>query len=179
MGPEGTIEAMQFTGDGTEVLAVGGSTVAVGWVWDTGKESHRDGPKQSSATALAVGSQHEAFVAWVETSGTATITNWPPPGSLREAPFSTLPLPVSFACLAYSPSRRLLAAGNRGVVGDIPWDQRSAVRVWDTQTTHERAVLLGHTDCTLALAFTSDGKELVSAGKDGTVRFWNLSDFAP
>jgi WD40 repeat protein len=39
----------------------------------------------------------------------------------------------------------------------------------------EFAFLLGHTDWPLDLIFMPDGKELISASKDGTARVWKLT----
>jgi WD40 repeat protein len=49
-----------------------------------------------------------------------------------------------------------------------------ARRVRQEILSRPRAVLRGHTDEVEALAFSPDGKLLVSGGKDGTVRLWNV-----
>jgi serine/threonine protein kinase len=81
---------------------------------------------------------------------------------------------VQFACLAFSPDEKLIAAGNfGGAFGRF--EDRAAVHIWGTYTeSAEKAMLLGHTDWVLDLKFGDDGKEVVTASKDGSVMFWRL-----
>ena len=81
--------------------------------------------------------------------------------------------PIRFGSLAVSADGKLAAAGVQGTAQGR-WEDRPVVRVWDTGTQKSRAVLLGHTDWPLDLAFDAEGTALVSAGKDGTVRHWRL-----
>src|SRR5262249_55656253 len=48
--------------------------------------------------------------------------------------------------------------------------------VWDLQSMTKRATLTGHFGQVNCVAFSPDGKTLVSGGSDGTVRFWNVAD---
>ena len=80
---------------------------------------------------------------------------------------------MAFGSLAYSPDDRLLAAGTKGLPG-LAWEKLAAVHVWDAKTGQERAMLLGHADWPLAIAFDPDGTGVTTASKDGTVRHWRL-----
>jgi WD40 repeat protein len=48
------------------------------------------------------------------------------------------------------------------------------IRVWDTKNWRVIKTLIGHSDIIQDLAFMPDGTNLISAGRDGTVRVWSL-----
>jgi WD40 repeat protein len=50
-----------------------------------------------------------------------------------------------------------------------------AVKLLDLSTRRERASLKGHTGRVLSLAFSEDGKLLVSGSADQTVRLWRAA----
>jgi hypothetical protein len=52
-------------------------------------------------------------------------------------------------------------------------EPEQAVRIWDTATSQEIATLTGHTDVVLNLAFSLDGRTLISTSRDKTLRIWN------
>ena len=66
--------------------------------------------------------------------------------------------------LAYSSDGALLAVA-------------SSIGIWlyDAQTYQERAVLTGHTDGVLSVAFSPDGQTLASGSRDDTVRLWDVA----
>ena len=39
--------------------------------------------------------------------------------------------------------------------------------------------LAGHTDAVWSVAFSPDGKQIVSGSQDKTLRIWDISDLAP
>ena len=126
---------------------------------------------------LASGPNSRAFGGWIEKDKTSTITIMG-----RDADLPAMPKWSShLGCLAVSPDGALVAAGNKSVVAnpsrpgtDLPWEKRAAIRVWDAKTGIETAVCLGHSSWILDLAFSPDGKELISTSNDGTVRTWKL-----
>jgi WD40 repeat protein len=67
--------------------------------------------------------------------------------------------------VALSPDGVLLASGT----------SYDIVRLWNTETGQEQAVLDEHDGTVYALAFSPDGTMLASAGQDGTVHLWDVT----
>ncbi|HEX3313692.1 MAG TPA: WD40 repeat domain-containing protein [Gemmataceae bacterium] len=89
---------------------------------------------------------------------------------------------VVIESMALSPDGKLIAGGKAASVGEP-----SDVFVWDTATGKQRAVLAAHRTPIARLAFSADGKRLVSASEDGNpiegsklvkgnVCVWDVSD---
>ncbi len=68
--------------------------------------------------------------------------------------------------VVFSPDGKLLATGGGRKDGSI--------RLWDIKTGKRVGVLEGHKHSVLGLAFTPDGKTLVSVSCDGTSRIWDV-----
>jgi WD40 repeat protein len=72
----------------------------------------------------------------------------------------------SYARPVFSPDSRWLAVG----------EYRGQVRLLDVATWKERRTLNGHTGPITGLAFTPDGRNLISASADTTMLVWDLGD---
>jgi len=76
------------------------------------------------------------------------------------------PWPSSAASSAsYSPDGTELAVGSAD----------GFVTLWDVDENRTRAICVGHEGTVRALAFHPNGDRMVSAGFDGTLRFWNTA----
>jgi len=47
--------------------------------------------------------------------------------------------------------------------------------VWDAATGRELSVLRGHSGSVESVSFSADGKQVVTAGADGTARVWDAA----
>ncbi|MCL2648657.1 MAG: WD40 repeat domain-containing protein [Phycisphaerales bacterium] len=57
---------------------------------------------------------------------------------------------------------------------DIIGEKHNIVRLWNVATGKELAVLRGHTDTIIRIAFSPDAKHLITASTDHTARIWNI-----
>lgn len=81
------------------------------------------------------------------------------------------PVAGGIGATAVSADGRLLAAGTLGQGGDGPI---RPIAIWDIAEQRQLAQLRGHTHQVQSLAFGSDGRWIVSASLDRTVRLWTL-----
>jgi tRNA A-37 threonylcarbamoyl transferase component Bud32 len=163
---DGTIEALRFTVYGAEVLAASRNhATAFVWNWETARPGAVLEEKAPLALLAAgqrtnlVASADDHMLLWSWRRGKDQWMASSTAGSIRSA------------SLALGPDDELVAAGTQGG-GNGTWEQRTAVWLWRQSTF--QAILLGHTDSVLDVSFADDGKSLVSASKDGTLRFWKL-----
>lgn len=81
--------------------------------------------------------------------------------------------------VAISPDGKTAASG-QGIVlgilgnGDVGPPKEYVVLVWDVETGHELQRFTGHTDTIRSVAFSPDGKRIVSGSWDKTIRIWDV-----
>jgi len=98
---------------------------------------------------------------------------WLLPDEIRLPPLEGLP--VLSGCLALSPDERMVAASGNALF-DRSGGRDKIVQVWRLLDGAVLHTLQGHTHTITALAFSPDGKLLVSGGYDKTIRVWSLAD---
>lgn len=125
----------------------------------TGKELRRlDGMKQQ-AGPFAFSSDGQLLAVMVFTDRTVQLRNVTTGEKVRE-----LPGHKPGRALTFSPDGRLLASGNTGLVV-----------LSDVASGKELGTLDAPMDVVMELAFTPDGKTLISGSQDGKVRFWDVA----
>lgn len=77
---------------------------------------------------------------------------------------------TGIVAMAVSADGRYLAgASNRGHPGNYD------VLVWDVATGHEVRSFVGHSEMAKAVAFTPDGRSILSAGYDHSIHVWDIA----
>ncbi|MCI0464303.1 MAG: PQQ-binding-like beta-propeller repeat protein [Gemmataceae bacterium] len=167
-------KALAFSPDGAR-LASGADDVAIR-LWDvaTGTLLRRIEGGQADALAyapdgrtLAMAVRFGKVVLWDAYSGQQVKALAGPPG---------------VTALAFAPDGKTLATA-----GEWKWSEErgdnpeprepddNTIRLWEVQSGQLRGRLVGNQKGTTALAFSPDGRHLVSGSKDGVVRLWDVS----
>jgi WD40 repeat protein len=74
--------------------------------------------------------------------------------------------------LEYSPDGRYLAAACGLAPNDL---EGNPIVVWDAATGQEHTVLRGHSSLVHCLAFSHDGRRVVTGSEDHTLKVWDVS----
>jgi WD domain, G-beta repeat len=100
-----------------------------------------------------------------------------------KAEIRALPLPARAWSIAFAPSGKTLAIGTGGLVNNVPqgnieggWPQQGGFddSIYFFEADSGKAIrrLTGHTANVRALAFSNDGRLLISGGDDNAIRLW-------
>src|SRR5262249_227616 len=89
----------------------------------------------------------------------------------------TQPQPSAVYCLAWSPDYKQIVSGSYDRSLKI-WDAASGNLVREIKGYDEKASPKGHRDGVLTVAFSPDGKFLVSGSSDRSIKVWNVADGA-
>lgn len=155
LGPAGELAVLRFAPDSKTLAASGlDNNISVIWLWEVpaGKPRILTGHKELARGLVFLPDGTLASGSW-----DGTIRFWEP-GTLKEKGAWKVGLAVG--ALAVSPDGTLLAVGEGGRPGPAP----GPLRVWELSTGKQLFQLQGHGGRIHDLAFTPDGRNLISAG---------------
>jgi WD40 repeat protein len=81
------------------------------------------------------------------------------------------------SALAFSPDSKTLATGAYGG-GMKGGGQDKSIKLWDVASGKEKATLIGHKKGIYALTFSADGKALLAADYNGSMKLWDTEGAA-
>jgi WD40 repeat protein len=156
-GHKGSVTSIAFSHDGATIAS--GSKDATVRLWDT--YSRKEGHILShSSEVLTVAFSVNGTLVSGDAKGKVTL--WNTVSGKMELDFEGHTGYVN--AVASSPDGKTLATGGSD----------ATIKLWDMKG-NTLAILKGHSDSVISLAFSSDGK-LASGSIDNTVRLWNVQD---
>lgn len=163
--PEGRVERLAFSQDGSWLVAAGGQPGKSGTVIVLDVESGaRKGvfDKLYDTVLAAAVSPDNGLIAVGGTNAKVRVFNAYDGARAYELTAHN----DWIQAVEFSPDGTLLATGDRA----------GGLYVWEADTGREVHNLRAHTGAVTAVSFRADSQVLASTGRDGTVRLWEMSD---
>jgi WD40 repeat protein/tRNA A-37 threonylcarbamoyl transferase component Bud32 len=155
------VHGLAYSADGRFIASAHDDKTVKIWNADTGKAVNNLSDHTSPVHTLAFSVDGKRLVAGAA-NGAACVwdtTTWKLMGNLKNAGW--------VLSAAFSPDRQHL------VIAASQLLQYPRVTVWDLAAGRELFMLQGHIGSVNSVVYCPDGKQIVTAGQDGTVRFWD------
>jgi len=185
-GHSGAVMAVAYSPDGSWIASGDSDGRVKLWETQIGRELRTMAGNLSRVASVAIspdgkiiaGGGSSSLKLWHAQTGNVIRT-------LIEQPRSwVLAEQASVDTVAFSPDGKLLASGgrdNRCSSGPIPLDADICrLRLWDVETGMQVKTILGHLAGVGSIAFSPDGKQIMSIGRDSpiqnkkTVKIWDV-----
>jgi WD40 repeat protein len=170
-GHKSTVDFVLFVPDNKTLVSASRDGNIRLWDWTTGKQVGELTGGLEGINAMALSRDGKMLAAWggFREGFMPSVLLWKLPGPL---PFAWLEcVQDRIASMAFSPDGRTLAIGNGTSLGFI--------HLVEIATRSQRCLLGGHRGAVEALAFSRDGRKLVSGSADATALVWDLWSVYP
>jgi WD40 repeat protein/serine/threonine protein kinase len=165
-GHKGEVRSLAFSPDGKRIISGSWDKTIKVWDIESGAEVITISGHQEGVLAIALSPDGKRVVSGAHYIKVWDILTGKELFSIPEAHEGEGGGPGIVYSVAFSPDNRTICSGG--------WDQK--IRVWDAGTGEKLRTLLGHEGWVLSVAFTPDGKQIVSSGGgDGTVKVWDVT----
>jgi WD40 repeat protein len=185
----GPVQRVVFSSDGRTLLTVSASSPGPPWswakivhVWDSARDQVREMPLGKPGQALAVAFSPDGRTILTGYSlGTADLNTPAGEAQLRDAATGkvlwTIPHRAPVHAVAFSPDGRMI------VTGSLIWDAgkgnitpgNGRAQLWDAATGQPLGPPLALEDTVRAVAFSPDGRILLTASSKGTLKLWDVA----
>jgi WD40 repeat protein len=170
-GHDDGVTAASFSPDGKTVVTASSDCTARLWDAATGAEiaalkGHDHGVTSASFSpdgkTVVTGSFDETARVWNAATGDEITILKSDSGQWLDA---DIKIPSHVLAASFSPDGKCVATAS----------DDGTVRLWDSVTGAEKAVLRGHDDGVTAVSFSPDGKRVLTASSDQTARMWDTA----
>ncbi len=170
-GHTAEITSVAFSTDGKHIVSGSQDKTVKLWDAEKGQELHTLKGHTEGLNSVAFSADGKRIVSG---GGDGLVKVWDAEKGQVMLTFKEQKMPVSSVAFSADGKRIVSGAGTRGSV-HFNTDEGPAftVKVWDADNGQEILTLWGHTQAVNSVAFSADGKRIVSGSQDQAVSVWN------